>query len=193
MSFVIVSHSSWCFVFDLHSLCRVRIIEWSVQTSKRLSLLSNDHKTIKFFQIEFLNFISRLKFLFRTQLVHAKTTFSCDRKYYKKRDDDRWWWSTNDMTRFAFFSKRNCFYIFRFYSSIFLFSSNFCVLFIVIIISCLSRWNYCATCSWAVYCEKVHAFLKMLCFLLLIVLYQCLFREIDVVVVCLSFVEMSEL
>ncbi len=98
LSFVIVSHSSWCLVSDLHSLCRVHIIEWSVQTSKRLSLLSNDLKTIKFSQIELLNFISRLKFLFRTQFVHAKTTFSCDRRYYKERDDDRWWWSANDVT-----------------------------------------------------------------------------------------------
>ncbi len=56
LSFVIVSHSSCYFVSDLHSLCRVRIIEWSVQTSKRSSLLSNDLKTIKFFQIELFEF-----------------------------------------------------------------------------------------------------------------------------------------
>ncbi len=43
-------------------------------------------------------------------------------------------------------------------------------------------------------CERVHALLRMLCLLLSIVLHQCLSRRIDdVVVVCLSFVEMSEL
>jgi hypothetical protein len=46
LSFVIVSHSSWCFVSALHSFCRVRIIKWSVQTSKRSSLLSNNLRTI---------------------------------------------------------------------------------------------------------------------------------------------------
>jgi hypothetical protein len=56
LSFVIVSHSSCCFVSDLCSLCRVRIIEWSVQSSKRSSLLSNDLKTIKFSQIELFEF-----------------------------------------------------------------------------------------------------------------------------------------
>jgi hypothetical protein len=56
LSFVIVSHSSCCFVSDLHSLGRVRIIEWSVQTSKRSSFLSNDLKTIEFFQIEIFEF-----------------------------------------------------------------------------------------------------------------------------------------
>jgi hypothetical protein len=40
-------------VFNLHSLCRVHIIEWFVQTSKRSSFLSNDLKTIMCSQIEF--------------------------------------------------------------------------------------------------------------------------------------------
>jgi hypothetical protein len=34
LSFVIVSHSSWCFVSDLHSLCRVRIICADFKTIK---------------------------------------------------------------------------------------------------------------------------------------------------------------
>jgi hypothetical protein len=107
-----------------------------------------------FFRSNFLNFISRLKFLFRIQFVHAKTTFSCDRRYYKKRDDDRWWWSTNDVTRFVSFSARKCFHIFRFHNLILLSSSNFYVLFIVIIISCLFRWSYCAICFWKLFVMK---------------------------------------
>jgi hypothetical protein len=168
-----------------NDLCRLQNDQVFCQMiSKRSSSLRSN----------FLNFISRLKFLFRTQFVHAKTTLNCDRKYYKKRDDDRWWWSANDVTRFVLFSKRQCFHTFRSHNSIFMSSSSFYVLFIVIIISCLSRWNYCATCSWAVYCEEIHTFLRMLCFLLSIVLHQCFFRRIDVVIVaCLSFVEMSKL
>jgi hypothetical protein len=42
--------------------------------------------------------------------------------------------------------------------------------------------------------KKIHTFLRMFYFLLSIVLHQCFFREIDVVIVaCLSFVEMSKL
>jgi hypothetical protein len=57
--------------------------------------LSNDLKTIKSFcqmfskrscslKSSFLIFFSRLSFLFRAQLVHAKVTLSSDRTYYKR-------------------------------------------------------------------------------------------------------------
>jgi hypothetical protein len=96
----------------------------------------------------FLNFFSRLKFLFRAQLVHAKVTLSDDREYYKKdvmmmiekNRDDQWrWWSVfphraKKCSRSS--SRRHC-------SS----SSNSFVL-TMIIISCLSRWSYCAVCLW---------------------------------------------
>jgi hypothetical protein len=137
LSFVIVSHSSWCFVSDLHSLRRVRIICANFKTIKSFVKWSQNDQVLS--NRTFWIFISRLKFLFRIQFVHAKTTLNCDRKYYKKRDDDQWWWSTNDLTRFVLFLKRKCFHTFRFHNSIFLSSSNFYVLFIVIIIFCLSR------------------------------------------------------
>jgi hypothetical protein len=69
----------------------------------------------------------------------------------------------------------------RSHSSIFLSSSSFYVLSIVIIIFCLFRWSYYAICSWAVCCERIHTFLRMFCLLLSIVLHQCLSRRIDVV------------
>jgi hypothetical protein len=150
-------------------------------------------KRSSFLRSNFLNFISRLKFLFRTQLVHAKTTFSCDRRYYKERDDDRWWWLTNDATTCCFFSQsENVFMIFVFLTRFFLFSSNFYVYrdphFLSVSLKLLCDLSLRIVCN-----EKFHAFLRMFCLLLSIVLYQCFFREIDVVVVCLSFVEMSEL
>jgi hypothetical protein len=56
-------------------------------------------------------------------------------------DDQRMMW------RFVSFSERKCFHTLRSHSSIFLFSSN-SDLSAVIIISCLSRWSYCAICLW---------------------------------------------
>jgi hypothetical protein len=117
----------------------------------------------------FLNFTSLLKFLFLTQPVHAKTALSCGRGYYKGRGGGRP------------------------HSSIPLSPPGPYALSTVVIISCLSRWSYCAACLWAVYCGGVHAFLRMLCLLLSTVLHQCLSRGIDVVVACLSFVEMPVL
>jgi hypothetical protein len=43
---------------------------------------------------------------------------------------------------------------FRSLWSHYLFSSSF-IMSVVIIISCLFRWSFCATCSWAVYCEDL--------------------------------------
>ncbi len=125
LSFVIVSHLSWCFVSDLHSLCRIRIIEWfsDFKTIKSFVKWSqNDQVFCQMFskrasslRSNILNFISRLKFVFRIQFVHAKTTFSCDRRYYKRRDDDRWWWSTNDATTCCFFLKAKMLSCFSFF------------------------------------------------------------------------------
>jgi hypothetical protein len=77
---------------------------FALSRSYHLCKLQNDQvfcqmisKRSSFLRSNFLNFISLLKFLFRTQSVHAKTTSRCDREYYRKRDDDRWW-STNDAT-----------------------------------------------------------------------------------------------
>jgi hypothetical protein len=107
------------------------------------------------FQSNFLIFFSQLSFLFRVQFVHVKVTLNSDRKYYKKdvmmmierNRDDQWkWWS-------IFFHKaKKCFRssFSRFHES---FSSNFFVL-IMIIISCLSRWNYCAICLWKLFVMK---------------------------------------
>jgi hypothetical protein len=102
---------------------------FALSRSYHLCRLQNDQvfcqmisKRSSSFRSNFLNFISRLKFLFRTQSVHAKSTFSCDRRYYKKRVDDRWKWSTNDMTVWSSFSERKCFYFFR---SQYLSSSSF--------------------------------------------------------------------
>jgi hypothetical protein len=94
-----------------NDLCRLQNDQVFCQMiSKRSVQLQNDQifcqmisSSSSFVRSNFLNFVSRLKFLFRIQFVHAKTTFSCDRRYYKRRDDDRWWWSTNDVTRFVFF------------------------------------------------------------------------------------------
>ncbi len=44
-------------------------------------------------------------------------------------------------------SERKCSHVFRLFSSIFLFSSS-SYMSVVIIISCLSRWSYCAICLW---------------------------------------------
>jgi hypothetical protein len=158
MFIVIVSHSSWLF--------RLWICIYSVafESSFVIMTFSNDLKTIRFFcrmiskrlslfvewsSIDhvfsyrtFWSFFSLQRFLFRAQLVHAKTTLNCDRRYYKKRDDNRWWWSTNNVTRVVSFSERKCSHVLRSHNSIFLFSSSF-YMFVVIIISYLSRWSYC--------------------------------------------------
>jgi hypothetical protein len=87
-----------------YHLCRLQNDQVFCQMiSKRSSSLKSN----------FLNFISFWKFLFLIQFVHAKTTFSCDRKYYKERDDDRWWWSASDVTRFVLFSEQQCSHTFR--------------------------------------------------------------------------------
>jgi hypothetical protein len=158
LSFVIVSHSSCCLVSDLHSLCRVRIIEWSVQILKRSSLLSNDLKTIKSFvkwsqndqvfsdrTFWILSHVWSFYFVFNscTRKRHSAAIEDIIRNVMMIDDDDQ-----RMMWRFVFFSKQKCFHTFRSHDSIFLFSSSFYVLFIVIIISCLSRWNYCAICFW---------------------------------------------
>ncbi len=58
-----------------NDLCRLQNDQVFCQMiSKRSCLLKSN----------FLNFFSRLKFLFRAQLVHAKVTLSSDREYYKK-------------------------------------------------------------------------------------------------------------
>ncbi len=136
-----------------------------------------DFKTIKSFcqmlfkrscllESNLLLFSHNRNAFFRAQPVHAKIEFSSDREYYK--EDVMMLINEND----DFFDLH---------------------MLLVIIISCLSRWSYCAICSWELFVVKIHAFLKMLCLLLSIVLHHCLSREIDVVVACLSFVEMSEL
>jgi hypothetical protein len=90
--------------------------------------LSSDLKTIKsfcqmiskrscFLRSKFLNFFSRLRFLFRAYFVHTKVTFNSDRRYYKKLDNDWWEWSTNDVIVWFSFSKRKRFHLFRFHSS----------------------------------------------------------------------------
>jgi hypothetical protein len=193
LSFVIVSHSSWCFVFDLRSLCRVRIIEWSVQTSKRSSLLSNDLKTIKFSQIELFEFYFTFEDFYSvfnscTRKRHSAVIEDIIRDVMMIDDDDQ----RVMRQRVVFLSKRKCFHAFRLSSSILLFLSNFYML-VVIIISCLFRWSY-----WRYVLEmfimRIHALFRMLGLWLSIVLHQNLSRRIDVViVVCLSFVEMSEL
>ncbi len=101
---------------------------FALSRSYHLCRLQNDQvfcqmisKRSSFLRSNFLNFVSRLKFLFRTQLVHAKTTLSCDRRYYKRRVDDRWKWSTNDVIVWSSLSKRKCFHFFRFQ---YMFSSN---------------------------------------------------------------------
>jgi hypothetical protein len=96
LSFVIVSHSSWLFRL------------WFVFAMSRSyhRMIPADFKTIKSFcrkiskrscslRSNFLNFFSRLKFLFRAQFLHAKVTLSDDRKYYKKDvmmidENDQW-------------------------------------------------------------------------------------------------------
>jgi hypothetical protein len=190
---LIVSHSSCCFVSDLHSLCRVRIIEWSVQTSKRSSLLSNNLKTIKFSQIELFWILSHVWSFYSvlnpcTRKRHSAVIEDIIRDVMMiDADDQRVMWL------FVLLSERKCFHTFRSHSSILLSSSNFYVLSIVIIISCLSRWSYWRY-ALRLSIMKVHAFLRMLCLWLSIVLHQCFFRKIDVVIVaCLSFVEMFEL
>ncbi len=127
-------------------------------------MISKRSRSLRF---NFLNFILRLRFLFRVQFVHTKVTLSSDRRYYKR---DVMMIHLDLITR----------------------SSNLRVL-TVIIISCLSRWSYCAICLWELSVVRIHAFLRMLCLFLSIVLHQCLSRKIDFVVACLSFVEMSKL
>jgi hypothetical protein len=165
LSFVIVSHSSWliCLMFVLIASSLICICSVAFVSSNDLCRLQNDQvflskdlKMIKSFcqmiskrscslRLNFLKFSSSLRYLFRAQFVHAKTTLSCDRRYYRERDDDRWWWSTNDVTRVVLFLRAKCFHALRFHNLISLFSSNFYML-VVIIISCLSRWSYCAIC-----------------------------------------------
>ncbi len=126
---MIVSHSSWCFVSDLHSLCRVRIIEWSVQTSKRSSLLSNDLKTIKSFIKWSQNdqvFSDRTFWILSHVWSFYSVLNSCTRKRHSAviediirnvmmidDDDQRMMW------RFVFFSERKCSHTLRSHSSIF--------------------------------------------------------------------------
>jgi hypothetical protein len=124
----------------IKSFCR-KISKWS---SLFVKWSQNDHV---FSDWTFWSFLLLLRYLFRAQSVHAKATLSCDRRYYKKRDDDRWWWSTSDVTRVVLLLKAKCFHALRFHSLISLFSSNF-YMSVVIIISCLSRWSYCAICLW---------------------------------------------
>jgi hypothetical protein len=192
---------SWCW-------CSV-----AFELSNAISLLSNVLKTTKsfyrmiskrfsFLRSNFLKFFHWLRFLFRVHLVHAKTTLSDDREYYRKCDDDRWEWSANVMTNFRSQSERIFVLVdliarllrsllFVFICLYRLFSSNSEII-SVIIISCLSRWNY-----WRYARElsfmNIHALLRMLCLLLSIVLYQCFSRKIDVVVACLNLVEMFKL
>ncbi len=91
-----------------YHLCRLQNDQVFCQMiSKRSSSLRSN----------FLNFVSRLKFLFRIQFVHAKTTFSCDRRYYKRRVDDRWEWSTSDVTVWFSLSERKSFRFCRSHSS----------------------------------------------------------------------------
>jgi hypothetical protein len=171
------------FVFDLHSLCRVRIVEWSVQTSKRLSLFvkwsQNDHV---FSNRTFWIFLYSWDFFILYHFVHAKVTLSDDRRYYREHDDDqRMMWLFN----------------FRSQSKYVLILSDFITCFLRALndhhFSIVSLKLLCDVSVKAVCSERIHAFLRMLCLLLSIVFHQCLFRRVDVVVACLNFVEMFEL
>jgi hypothetical protein len=147
-------------------------------------------KRSSLFRSNFLNFISLLKFLFRAQFVHAKTTLSCDRRYYKRRDDDRWWWSTNDVTFCLFLRAKVLSYFSISWLDLLVFVEFLCLVyrdhhFLSVSLKLLCDLSLKTVCS-----ERFHALLRMLCLLLSIVLHRCLSREIDVVVVCLSFVEM---
>jgi hypothetical protein len=119
LSFVIVSHSSCCLVSDLHSLCRVRIIEWPVQTSKRSSLLSNDLKTIKSFQIELFEFYLTFWSFYSvlnpcTRKRHSTVIEDIIRNVVMIDDDDqRMMWHV-----LFSLSKRQCSHSFRLHNSL---------------------------------------------------------------------------
>jgi hypothetical protein len=126
--------------------------EWSVQTWKSSNLLLNDLKTIIFSQIE----------LFEIFLTFEDFYFvlnSCTRKWHSAEIESIikktwWWWSRkivmikeND-DQFSFHKAKKCFRSFsRFHCSS---SSNSFVL-IMIIISCLYCWSYCAICFWELF------------------------------------------
>jgi hypothetical protein len=115
--------------------------------------LSNDLKTIMSFQIEFFEF-------YFTFWSFYFVLNSCTRKWHSAviesiKKETWWWWSKrfmmiNENDDQSFFHKaKKCFRSSssRSHCS---FSSNFFVL-IMIIISCLSRWSYCAICLWELF------------------------------------------
>jgi hypothetical protein len=92
-----------------------------------------------FLKSNFLNLFLRLRFLLCAQFVHTKVTFSSDRRYYKR---DVMMIHLDFITRF----------------------SNLRML-TVIIISCWSRWSYCATCLWELFVIKNSCILENALFL----------------------------
>jgi hypothetical protein len=104
LTFVLIVSS-----LNLYLFCRVRnesSFQMISKTTKSFS--SNVLETILSLRSHFLNFFSRLRFLFHDQSVHAKVTLSSDRTCYRKYDDDRWEWLTSDVTVWFSFSERKC-------------------------------------------------------------------------------------
>ncbi len=118
LTFVLIVSS-----LNLYLLCRVRNESSFLMISKTTKFFSsNALETILFFKSHFLNFSSRLRFLFHAQFVHAKVTLNSDRTCYREYDDDRWKWLTNDVTVWFSFSERKCFRFCRLHN---LFSATF--------------------------------------------------------------------
>jgi hypothetical protein len=126
--------------------------EWSVQTSKRSSLLSNDFKTITFSQIELFE-------IFFTFEDFYFVLNSCTRKWHSAEIEStiretRWWWSKEIVMinesddQFSLHKAKKCS---RSSSRSHCLSSSNSFVLSMIIISCLSRWSYCAICLWKLF------------------------------------------
>ncbi len=213
MSFVIVSHSS-CFVLCSSWSSRL----WFVFALSRLydQITRVSFKTIK----SFCQMISKRSSLFVkcSQNDHILSNrafwfFSHDWAFYFVLNSctQRWhsavieriirktwwwwskrsWWSMRVMISFLSQSEKMLLFIFLSISWLVffdLFRAHYDHHFLSVSLKLLCDLLLKTVCS-----ERFHALLKMLCFLLSIVLHQCLSRRIDFFVVYLSFVEMSEL
>jgi hypothetical protein len=110
LTFVLIVSFLICIRFvafvSSNDLCRLQNDQVFCQMISKRSCL---------FRSNFLNFVSRLKFLFRAQFVHAKVTLDSDRKYYKrKRDDDdreRSCWSMRIMINLSLTKRKNALFL----------------------------------------------------------------------------------